>query len=204
MFHQLKYRFLFFIKMKKHSLNKSFWKQYFFTSKSSYLYIYKKLQVLSGDCVFIIKIDKTSCTSIRKCENIDLYKLKYIYIQGSAENFIGWPRYFHGMWLNELYFFSIVSFTVHSVISFVLQCLQPINKNVNNSIYIYIYIYIYTYIYTYYLTFQFHAFLIKWKNTILVHKLLKSKTYIYIHTHTHKHTHTHTHTYIYIYIYIGS
>ena len=31
-----------------------------------------------------------------------------IYIRGSAEKFIGWPKYSHGMWPNENHFFNIV------------------------------------------------------------------------------------------------
>ena len=49
-------------------------------------------------------------------------------IQGSSEMFRGWPRHFHEIWPNEVYFFNIGSLAVHTLLQSVLQCLDPIHQ----------------------------------------------------------------------------
>ena len=84
----------------------------------------------------------------------------FVYITGSAEEFIGWPRYSWNVGKWGL-LFNIVPLMLHILLSLVLQCLDPIGQKVANSRYddiiwtfqptlmcvrMYIYIYIYIYI----------------------------------------------------------
>ena len=47
---------------------------------------------------------------------------------GSAEKFISWPRYSHGMWPNEVYFWRV--FLMDQILlPSMLQCLKAIGQN---------------------------------------------------------------------------
>ena len=71
---------------------------------------------LCKDSYYVIKAD------LRVCVYIYTHKWR------QSEKFIGWPRYSQRMWLNEVYFFNIVTLVAYALLPLVLQRLNSIGQ----------------------------------------------------------------------------
>ena len=108
------------------------------------------------------KKTETKFMSETNCLKLQQILIPSLYIRGSAEKFIGWQRYSHGIWPNWVYFstwssllsshffdrcFSawiplVKKLSATDMMSY--ETFQPMFFSDNPHIYIYIYIYIYT------------------------------------------------------------
>ena len=112
----------------------------------TYISIFGKFHSFKGDQA-TISFFNTSTFTLVFLTYLFFNVFVYSVIWGSAEKFIDWPRYSHGIWQNEIYievswkvhrltkivswkvtkwglFFNIVHLAVHTLPS-VLQCLDP-------------------------------------------------------------------------------